>query len=116
MLAHIAYDIILSHVLFILYLLSLFMILYFSYQYTLLRTYPGPFLASFTDFYSLWDVFWNSTDPKGPTVELHNKYGDVVRHGPNMLLFTDPRAIKDIYVPGGGLAKEFSKVSSLDLK
>ncbi len=30
-------------------------------------------------------------------VDVHEKYGDVVRLGPNTLSFADPRAILDIY-------------------
>jgi hypothetical protein len=40
-------------------------------------------------------------------VHMHEKYGDVVRMGPNVLSFGQPQAIKDIYGPG----KQFKKVS-----
>lgn len=48
-------------------------------------------------------------------IHLHNKYGDVVRVGPNVLSFAQPKAIKDIYGPG----KVWEKVridSSLSIK
>ena len=41
-------------------------------------------------------------------IHMHEKYGDVVRIGPNVLSFRQPQAIKDIYGPG----KQFKKVYS----
>ncbi|KAI0142734.1 cytochrome P450 [Xylariaceae sp. FL1272] len=68
-----------------------------------LNQYPGPFLASLTDLWRLWQV-------RGCQFEvinrrLHEKYGDVVRLGPNCLSFADPKALKTIY----GLNKGFIK-------
>ena len=41
-------------------------------------------------------------------VDMHEKYGDVVRMAPNVLSFRQPQAIKDIY----GAGKHYKKVSS----
>ena len=40
------------------------------------------------------------------TLKLHREHGDIVRLGPNMLSFGDPKALKVIY----GLNKGFIKV------
>ena len=69
-----------------------------------LNNYPGPFLASITDWWRFWDVY--NRRAEWTHVALHEKYGDVVRLGPNLLSFGDPKALKTIY----GLNKGFVKV------
>lgn len=69
-----------------------------------LNKYPGPFLASLTDWWRFWDVYGQR--PEVTHRKLHAKYGDVVRLGPNSLSFADPKALKTIY----GLNKGFVKV------
>lgn len=71
-----------------------------------LNKYPGPFLASLTDWWRFIDV-WKRR-PEVTHIKLHEKYGDVVRLGPNTLMFSDPAALKSIY----GLNKGFVKVRS----
>lgn len=63
-----------------------------------LAKYPGPFLASLTD---LWQVreFMSLKQPYNLTT-LHEKYGSVVRYGPDKLSITDEEAIKIIYQSG----------------
>ncbi|KAI0477768.1 cytochrome P450 [Xylariaceae sp. FL0804] len=68
-----------------------------------LHRYPGPFLASLTEFWRLWDVYKRRPDITHQ--KLHAKYGDVVRLGPNTLSFADPKVLKSIY----GLNKGFIK-------
>ncbi|KAI6088688.1 cytochrome P450 [Hypoxylon rubiginosum] len=68
-----------------------------------LNKYPGPFLASLTDWWRFWDVYGQR--PELTHQKLHAKYGDVVRLGPNNLSFADPKALKSIY----GLNKGFVK-------
>lgn len=72
-----------------------------------LSKYPGPFMASLTDWWRFVDV-WNRR-PEITHLKLHEKYGDVVRLGPNTLSFADPAALKAIY----GLNKGYVKVSIL---
>lgn len=72
-----------------------------------LNKYPGPFLASLTDWWRLWDVY--NRRPERTQIKLHLQYGDVVRLGPNALSFADPKALKTIY----GLNKGFTKVRFL---
>ncbi|KAK0739073.1 cytochrome P450 [Apiosordaria backusii] len=68
-----------------------------------LNKYPGPFLASLTDWWRFYDVY--KRRPERTQIELHRKYGPVVRLGPNTLSFADPEALKTIY----GLNKGFVK-------
>ena len=71
-----------------------------------LSKYPGPFLASLTDWWRFFDVYGRRAEVT--QIALHKKYGDVVRLGPNLLSFADPKALKTIY----GLNKGFIKVLS----
>ncbi|OHE94281.1 cytochrome P450 [Colletotrichum orchidophilum] len=71
-----------------------------------LNKYPGPFLASLTDWWRFFDV--KGYRPEVTHQKLHAKYGDVVRLGPNTLSFADPAALKSIY----GLNKGFVKSQS----
>ncbi|KAF4941051.1 Cytochrome P450 monooxygenase andK [Colletotrichum fructicola] len=68
-----------------------------------LNKYPGPFLASLTDWWRFFDV--KGQRPEVTHQKLHEKYGDVVRLGPNTLSFADRAALKTIY----GLNKGFVK-------
>lgn len=71
-----------------------------------LNKYPGPVIASFTDWWRFWDVY--KRRPEVTHIKLHEKHGDVVRLGPNVLSISDPKALKIIY----GLNKGFTKVQS----
>ncbi|CCC06644.1 hypothetical protein SMACR_00669 [Sordaria macrospora] len=68
-----------------------------------LNKYPGPFLASLTDWWRFIDVY--KRRPEVTHIALHKKHGPIVRLGPNTLSFSDPEAIKTIY----GLNKGFVK-------
>jgi hypothetical protein len=70
-----------------------------------LNKYPGPFLASLTNWWRFWIVY--KRRPEVEHIRLHAKHGDVVRLGPNCLSFSDPKALKTIY----GLNKGFTKVN-----
>lgn len=69
-----------------------------------LQKYPGPLLASLTDWWRFWIVY--KRRPELEHIRLHEQLGDVVRLGPNCLSFSDPKALKSIY----GLNKGFTKV------
>lgn len=69
-----------------------------------LNKYPGPFLASLTDWWRFWDVYGQR--PEVTLQKLHAKHGDIVRLGPNVLSFADPAVLKSIY----GLSKGYVKV------
>lgn len=74
-----------------------------------LNKYPGPFAASLTDNWRLFDVWKRNTHITYR--RLHERYGDIVRVAPNVLSFGDPKAIPDIY----GLNKGYTKVSPNNL-
>ena len=69
-----------------------------------LNKYPGHPLAAYTDWWRFFDALGRRTEQTH--VQLHRKYGDIVRLGPNVLSFANPAAIKTIY----GLNKGFIKV------
>lgn len=71
-----------------------------------LHKYPGPTLAAYTNWWRLRDV--SKKNHQWTNIALHREHGDIVRLGPNVLSFADPRAIKAIY----GLNKGVYKVGS----
>ena len=62
-----------------------------------LNRFQGPFLASLSDFWKILYARENSLKENNVYVDVHEKYGDVVRIGPNNLSFANPQAILDIY-------------------
>ncbi|KAI0537479.1 benzoate 4-monooxygenase cytochrome P450 [Xylaria digitata] len=64
-----------------------------------LRSYPGPMLAKVSDIYSGFYSLKQSLHLK--TIEDHQKYGCVIRHGPNKLVFNSVTALHDIYLNEG---------------
>ncbi|EFQ30339.1 cytochrome P450 [Colletotrichum graminicola M1.001] len=60
-----------------------------------LAKYPGPLVAKITDGYQLYHA-WNG-DRHLDFYKLHNKYGKIVRFGPNSLSFNSAASLKDIY-------------------
>ena len=68
-----------------------------------LNRFSGPLLAKFSQV-------WLFLDTKGgqhhkTIVKLHEKYGDIVRTGPNILSLADPADLKVVY----GFAKRLDK-------
>ena len=81
-----------------------------SFRYTYgLRRFNGPLLASFTD---AWRLIYNYRAIGKPYIDLHNRWGDVVRVGPNALSFRNPQAIRDIF----GAGKNWGKVRIIRLR
>lgn len=68
-----------------------------------LRKYPGPFLASFS---RLWKVYSTAT---GRThlqhIDLHKKYGPIVRIAPNEVSLASPEAARILLSAGKGFHK-----------
>ncbi|XDG01693.1 hypothetical protein ABKA04_001308 [Annulohypoxylon sp. FPYF3050] len=60
-----------------------------------LREYPGPFVAKFTDGYNGIHSFHGRLHLK--SWENQRTYGNVVRQGPNKLVFHSVQAVQDIY-------------------
>jgi tryprostatin B 6-hydroxylase len=64
-----------------------------------LRRYPGPVLAKLTKWTG---AYWTATGDLHTIVQaLHEKYGEIVRIGPNELSFSNPDAIKAIHGVNG---------------
>lgn len=68
-----------------------------------LNNVPGPFLASFTNFYRL--AVARGYRPERWHIKLHQKYGDFVRIGPRTVLCSSNKAAKKIYALNAGFVK-----------
>jgi hypothetical protein len=72
-------------------------LLYFLYnrEATSLRRIPGPFLASISQFW----IVYQQRGLQRPIVdlELHRKYGTIVRIAPNEVMVSSPQSKKIIY-------------------
>lgn len=71
-----------------------------------LRNVPGPVLARFTRFWYFFEVYKGSFEVSN--VELHKKYGPVVRIAPQEYSIDDVEAAKVIYGLGSGFVKVYS--------
>ena len=68
-----------------------------------LRHIPGPFPASITNFQR---VRWVTTKRAHLILQdMHEKYGEVVRIGPNTVAFSNPEAIPTVYTARTGFPK-----------
>ncbi|KAI9170601.1 Cytochrome P450 monooxygenase vrtE [Paramyrothecium foliicola] len=77
-----------------------------------LNRYPGPLLAKITDFWRLWLVYHGNYAPD--IKRLHEKYGPIVRLGPNLLDLDWPALSKTIYSTDGRWIKsDFYKNNSI---
>ena len=83
---------------------AIFLWLAKNYFHHGLHHFPGPFAASLTDWWRLFDVWGRRPDVTHRA--LHDEYGEFVRLGPNCISIADPKALKTIY----GLNKGFIKV------
>ena len=79
---------------------------YYIRVYVRLRHVPGPLLASLSNLARRsWVLTGNSHNIH---LDLHKKYGKVVRFGPNAVSISDTRGVAEVY----GLGARFPKVSS----
>ncbi|KAK4935613.1 hypothetical protein LTR10_023374 [Elasticomyces elasticus] len=83
-------------------LLLLGFCVYNKYFYGISRI-PGPFLAAFSDIWRTVLVW--SGQAHIAHVKLHEKYGPLVRLGPNVISVSEPEAIKIIYALNSGYVK-----------
>ncbi|OAL54679.1 cytochrome protein [Pyrenochaeta sp. DS3sAY3a] len=67
------------------------------------RNVPGPLLARFTRWYEYFAVLGGKSNIE--YMQLHDKFGPVVRMGPNRYSFSDPSDVKIIYELGGKFIK-----------
>ena len=64
---------------------------------------PGPYLACITDFQRM---SWVKTKKAHLILQdVHEKYGEVVRIGPNNVTFSNPEAIPTVYTTRTGFPK-----------
>ncbi|KAI5199371.1 benzoate 4-monooxygenase cytochrome-like protein P450 [Aureobasidium subglaciale] len=68
-----------------------------------LNKYPGVPIAAYTNWWRFFEVWGQKTEYTH--VALHKQHGDIVRLGPNVLSFADPKAIKIIYGLNKGMTK-----------
>ncbi|KAL4967128.1 cytochrome P450 [Aspergillus stella-maris] len=61
-----------------------------------LAKYPGPFLSRFTELRSAICAYRG--DGHLDIERCHQKYGPIVRYGPNIILFNTSNALRDIYL------------------
>ena len=69
-----------------------------------LHKVPGPLFGGLTNWYRIYYVLVGRRQDINQN-RMHDKYGDVVRYGPNLISFANPLAIQDIY----GIGKPLSK-------
>lgn len=84
---------------------TLLLLVYLAYQRFLhpLAKYPGPFLAAFTDLHKFF-LFWSLRIDQ-EIIQLHQKYGPIVRIAPNEVSFWNAEAVAPIYKSGKAVAK-----------
>jgi benzoate 4-monooxygenase len=91
----------------LLLLISCFILMtvYVAYQRLLhpIARFPGPILASLTDLFKFY-YFWSLQIDK-KLFALHEKYGPIVRIGPNELSFYGADAVAPIYKSGRATTK-----------
>lgn len=69
-----------------------------------LKFIPGPFTARFSSLYRPWKIA--KGDAPVFYLNLHKRYGQIVRTGPNTVDISDPKALPVIY----GISSKFVKV------
>ncbi|KAJ4991166.1 benzoate 4-monooxygenase cytochrome p450 [Stagonosporopsis vannaccii] len=74
-----------------------------AYLRSPLKNIPGPFLAKFSNVWRLWNHYGQTHIETQK--ELHKKYGDVVRLGPNTVSIADAGLLKTIYSTRGTFLK-----------
>ncbi|OCL14612.1 cytochrome P450 [Glonium stellatum] len=79
-----------------------FYVIYYRFAHPLSK-YPGPYLACLTNWWKVYHTF--RLDLHEAVLLLHEKYGSVVRIGPNDLHFWGPEALAPIYKAGRSMPK-----------
>lgn len=77
-------------------------VIYMRYLHSL-RRYPGPLFASLSNTYKAYYVYNLTLHER--LLELHERYGPVVRIGPNHLHTWEGEAIATIYKGGRNMGK-----------
>ncbi|KAF1978048.1 cytochrome P450 [Bimuria novae-zelandiae CBS 107.79] len=85
------------------------LLFYWSWRATFtgdLARIPGPLIARFSNIWKIRAVYHATMHQKN--VQLHEKYGSVVRIGPNDVSFASPEALKAIYTARPSFPKGYS--------
>lgn len=77
-------------------------VLYFRFAHPL-ASIPGPFAASLSRLWLVKHV-WNA-DMAWTIMDLHEKYGPLIRTGPNEVSVSDVATVKQIYGAGSRFTK-----------
>jgi hypothetical protein len=88
-------------------LLTIYLISSTVIQYWRLRSIPGPPVAAWTN---LWLMYHMNSKERFYLVKkrLHQKYGPIVRYGPNRVMFGDLSAVSTIL----GTSNIYAKVTA----
>ena len=89
----------------IIYCLFIALVSYLLQQYyaSPLKDFRGPFAARFTNPWRFFDVAAGRAEVT--QIALHQRYGQAVRPGPNMISLSDPSLIRTIYSTKGDFVK-----------
>jgi hypothetical protein len=68
-----------------------------------IKSIPGPFAAKFTNLWRLFDTWGGRCELTHQM--LHEKYGQAVRIGPDIVSLSDPRLIRQVYDSRGTFLK-----------
>lgn len=74
-----------------------------AYLHSPLKKIPGPLLAKFSNIWRFYNHYGQTHIETQK--ELHKKYGDVVRLGPNTVSIADASLLKTIYSTRGAFLK-----------
>ncbi|KAF5873426.1 putative cytochrome p450 family protein [Botrytis fragariae] len=77
------------------FFLKLFLTAIYRITFHPFAKYPGPRWAKITDLYSAYHSLRGTLQIR--TLQAHDKYGSVVRLGPNKLVFNSAEALQEIY-------------------
>ncbi|KAI0265032.1 cytochrome P450 [Gloeopeniophorella convolvens] len=80
-----------------------------------LARFPGPRGAACTRWWLAYMELWKGASLSDLRAELHEKYGDVVRVGPNELHFANPGAFHEIYNAQNKWDKDYSTYGAFDM-
>lgn len=83
----------------------------YTYLSSPLKKIPGPFLAKFSNVWRFWNHYGQTHIETQK--ELHKKYGDVVRLGPNTVSIADAGLLKTIYSTRGTFLKVCDEPTSV---
>ena len=77
--------------------LVLFPVTYCLYTYLTspVRSFPGHWASGYSNIWRLWVNF--KQNAQVTHIDLHEKYGSVVRMGPNIVSVNDPAAVKEAF-------------------